>query len=307
MGTTDEAAAVGPGVTVPRDQRVVLLTGAAAGIGAAAAGRLVRSGARVVAVDRDAESLGVVTKSLGDAVYPVVGDVRDRASLDAAAADAVDRFGRIDVVVANAGILGPHRPVGAPAEAGVSFEDVIDVNLLGVWRTLEATLPHLQATRGYALVVASIAAFVPSPTYAAYSTSKAGVEMLARNVRMEQRAHGVDIGIAYFGLVDTTLVDGFRSVPSVASLVGSLPGPLGRPIPPEAAAAAIVDGITHRRARVTAQPWVLPLQLLRGVLAPLDRYLAGTAPMARLTGPTTRPGPEDAAGQAAPARSRSGS
>ena len=119
-------------------------------------------------------------------------------------------------MIANAGIAPPVTTV-----AGVdpdAFERVIDINLLGVWRTVRATLPHVRARRGYILCIASMAAAVHAPLMAPYNMAKAGVEALADSLRPELAGDGVAVGCAYFGFIDTDMVrDSLRGEPDAAA------------------------------------------------------------------------------------------
>src|SRR5207248_7677139 len=139
------------------------------------------------------EALGA---ELGDAAAWWEADVRDAAAVERAVGGAVERFGGIDVAMANAGIAPPAKTV-----AGIEpedFERVIDVNLLGVWRTVRAALPHVIERRGHVLAVASMAAAVHLPLMAAYAAAKAGVSALADCLRIEVAATGTTVGCAYF-------------------------------------------------------------------------------------------------------------
>lgn len=255
------------------DGQVVFLTGGARGIGADAARRLVERGARVALVDRDAAGVERHAAELGDsAAIGFAADVTDAGALERAVAATVERFGRIDVTLANAGILGEAAPLGAVDPEG--FERVIEVNLLGVWRTIRATLPHVVERRGYVLPIASIAAAVPVPLLAAYGASKAGVEALGLALRMELAHTGTRVGVGYFGVVDTDLArDGFAQ-PAVVHVRGAIPRFVDRPIPVGAAGAAIVRGIERGAKRVYAPRWVPALLALRGLQGPVDDVLA---------------------------------
>ena len=131
--------------------RSALITGGASGIGAELARQLTRKGMRVGLIDIDEARLATVVPEAETAV----ADVRDAAALTEAIDDLARRLGGIDVAVANAGIGtgGPLRMVSPQ-----SVEDTIDVNLLGVWRTARAALPHVLERRGHLLLVASAAA-----------------------------------------------------------------------------------------------------------------------------------------------------
>jgi NAD(P)-dependent dehydrogenase (short-subunit alcohol dehydrogenase family) len=141
----------------------VLITGAANGIGAATARQLSARGALVAMLDRDGEALQTAATACKGPTVTLVADVTDRADLDAAVCHLVDRVGRIDVVVANAGIVGPIATLTTVDP--VAFDQVIDVDLVGVFRTLAATLPHVIDSGGYVLLVSSMAAILPTPTF----------------------------------------------------------------------------------------------------------------------------------------------
>src|SRR3954447_6212593 len=131
--------------------RAVLVTGAARGIGAETARRLAARGARVALVGLGPAELERVAGDCPGAVF-FEADVTDRDALAAAVEGTVAAFGGIDVVIANAGIgtVGFARSIDPAA-----FERVLEVNLLGVWRTVRACLPHVIERRGYVLTIAS--------------------------------------------------------------------------------------------------------------------------------------------------------
>jgi NAD(P)-dependent dehydrogenase (short-subunit alcohol dehydrogenase family) len=252
------------------DGRVVLITGGARGIGADAARRLHARGARVALVDRDAAALAATASELGAAAFEA--DVTDRDALEQAVAGTVDRFGGIDVVVANAGISGEPAPVTRidPDE----FERVIEVNLLGVWRTVRAALPHVIERRGYVLPIASVAAIGPSPLLAAYVASKHGVEGFARSLRIEIAHTGTRVGVGYFSFIDTDMVREAYARPEAERLLGTLPSLATKPLPVGAAGKAIVRGIERRSNRVYAPFWVPAASVMRGFGGPLEALAA---------------------------------
>jgi NAD(P)-dependent dehydrogenase (short-subunit alcohol dehydrogenase family) len=246
-----------------------VITGAAHGIGAQVARDLVAAGARVALLDRDLPGVQRLAIELGSAAAAFEADVTSAESVQVACVAAVQHFGSMDVVVANAGIAGPGSSVAAvdPAE----WRQVIDVNLVGAFHTLHAALPHLKVSGGYAMVVASIAAVIPGPLVSPYVASKAGVESMVRAARIEVAADGVGVGIAYFGLIDTGLADQMLTRSGLGVV---LPGPLGKLAPVEAAASAITAGIARRARRVYAPWWVAPMLDLRPLLFLADRLLA---------------------------------
>lgn len=237
--------------------RTVLITGAARGIGAETARRLAARGANLALVGLEPELLERLAGELGHGAAFWEADVRDAAALGRAVDAAVERFGGIDVVMANAGIAPAAATVaGADPEA---FERVIDVNLLGVWRTVRATLPHVRARRGYVLCIASIAAAVHVPLLAPYNMAKAGVEALADSLRPELAGDGVDVGCAYFGLIDTDMVRGAFAESSTQRLRAQVPGALTRPLPVAAAAYGLERGIERRARRIVVPRSLIPI------------------------------------------------
>ena len=143
------------GATYSLQGKTVLITGAARGIGADAARRVAARGARVSLVGLEPEELERVARDCGNGALHFEADVTDPASLQAAVDATVSEAGGIDVVVANAGIAGG-GPMTHMDEA--TFGRVIDVNVVGTWRTLRMCLPHVIERRGYLLPIASLAA-----------------------------------------------------------------------------------------------------------------------------------------------------
>ena len=172
------------------DSQVVFITGGGQGIGAEVARRLRAKGAKLVLTDLDEAALAERSAELGgDAhVLTVVADVRDLAAMQDAAAQAVEKFGGIDTVVANAGIASYGSVLHVDPDA---VKRVLDVNLLGVFHTVRAALPSIIERRGYVLVVSSLAAFTAAPGMAPYDMSKAGNEHLAHALRLEVAHLGV--------------------------------------------------------------------------------------------------------------------
>jgi NAD(P)-dependent dehydrogenase (short-subunit alcohol dehydrogenase family) len=248
-------------------RQVVLITGAARGIGADAARRLAARGACVALVGLEAQELQRVAAECGDSAIAIEADVTDRSAMADAAAQVAERFGGIDAVVANAGIGG-----GGPVFDGDPevWERVVEVNLLGVFRTVHACLPHVLERRGYVLVVTSVAAITPVfPFSSSYGASKAGAEGFARSLRLELLDHGVDVGVGYFSWMGTDLVSGADEHPAFRFMRSRLKGPLGRTYPVSLAGEAIVRGIERRARTVVAPRWVRALLPVRGVLVPL--------------------------------------
>ena len=245
--------------------RAILITGAARGIGAETARGLAARGARVALVGLEPTELARVAAECPGAVW-FEADVTEPDALAGAIDGAVEALGGIDAVVANAGIgaVGLARSMDPD-----TFERVLAVNLVGVWRTVRACLPHVIERRGYVLVVASVAAAGHVPGMSAYCASKAGVEAFANVLRTEVRPLGVDVGVAYFSWIDTDMVRGADANALGARMRGRMKGPLARTSALADAGAAMVAGV-EGRARVVAFPrFVRAALVLRGMLQPL--------------------------------------
>jgi NAD(P)-dependent dehydrogenase (short-subunit alcohol dehydrogenase family) len=252
--------------------RVVFITGAARGLGAEIARQAHARGAYVAVVGRRLDALQELANGLGDRAAAFQADVTDFAALQRAARDTVDRFGGIDVVVANAGVAPPSDTVASiePAE----FERTIDIDLLGQWRTIRATLPEVTERQGHILVIGSIYAFFNGVLNASYAASKAGVEQLVRAVRVELAPHGATAGVAYLGFIDTDLAADVFAQGHVDDVRKALPGFITHPMPVTEAASTVIDGIERRSPRVTAPAWVSPMLTFRGITTTLMDELA---------------------------------
>jgi NAD(P)-dependent dehydrogenase (short-subunit alcohol dehydrogenase family) len=243
--------------------KVVLITGGARGIGAEVARRLRAQGAKLVLTDLDAAPLEALAAELGgeDHVVAVVADVCDLASMEAAVAQGVERFGGIDVVMANAGIASYGSVLQVDPAA---FKRVIDVNVTGVFHTVRAALPSIIERRGYVLVVSSLAAYAASPGLAAYHASKAGAEHFANSLRLEVAHLGVDVGSAHMSWIDTPLVqDAKADLNAFNQMLKTLPGPLGKTTSVEACGERFVAGIEKRATHINVPGWVGAMRWLR--------------------------------------------
>ena len=244
--------------------RVVLITGAARGIGAETARLLAARGARLALLDVDPVTLAAFAAELGAPHVSFTADVTDQASLDAAVAGTAKALGGIDVVIANAGVAsyGTVRQIDPAA-----FARTIDINLTGVFRTAQATIPHVIERKGYVLVVASLASFTPLGGLSAYCASKAGVESFARACRMEVAHLGVDVGLAHPSWIDTDLVRGADAdLPTFRKMRSKLPWPASSTTTVEECAAALVEGIEKRAARVYVPRAVAVVNALRSAV-----------------------------------------
>lgn len=199
--------------------KVAFVTGAARGQGRSHAIRLAQEGADIVALDL-AASLPTVpyagatpddlaetvqaVEALGRNIVATEADVRDYEALEQTLAEGVARFGRVDTVVANAGIFGVGRLDTLPEKA---WREMLDVNLTGAWLTVKAAIPHLRAAGGGAVVITSSGAGVhASPNIGHYVSSKHGVIGLMRTLALELAGDSIRVNCVLPGTVDTPMV-----------------------------------------------------------------------------------------------------
>ena len=247
--------------------RVALVTGAARGIGLETARLLHGRGASVALVDLDEAQTAAAAETVGPRAIGLGADVTDRDAVEGAVEATVERFGGLDVAVANAGIAPPTATVRVIDPD--AFERTIEVDLLGVWRTARAALPQVVERRGHIVVVASVYAFFNGSLNASYAMSKAGVEQLGRSLRVELKRHGASASVAYFGFIDTRMVQDAFEDPVAHRFEETVPAPMLKRLPPSAAGEAIVKGIERRAPRIIAPKWWAAWSVLRGIVNPL--------------------------------------
>ncbi len=258
---------------------VAVVTGGAQGIGLELARRLVHGGAHVTLIDTDADRLESARVPLArdgmtagpgtaDPVHVIVADVRDRRAMEDAVEETAARWGRVDLVVANAGVTPPPATLRTtdPAE----FDRVIDINLTGALNTVLPALPDIIRTKGHVVVVSSSAAYCPGLGGAAYMASKAASEQLGRALRVELAPHGATASVAYFGFVDTGLARATLDDDPLGARVGDLlPWPMNRRVTPQHAAEVVVRGIRRRAPRTTTPRLWGVYSVLRGIVNPI--------------------------------------
>jgi NAD(P)-dependent dehydrogenase (short-subunit alcohol dehydrogenase family) len=249
--------------------RVALVTGGARGIGFETAKALRARGAQVAIADLDKATIESAAASLGGDVFGLVVDVTSAKRMATAVERVVKRFGKLDIVVANAGIA-PDPATARTMDPDV-FERVLDVNLMGVWRTVRPALPHVIENRGHVVVVASIYAFSNGMGSGPYAMAKAGVEALGRTLRSELSIHGASATTAYFGFIDTAMVHGaLDKNPLGEQMMAVVPKPLRKRLPPSAAGEGIVRAIERRRPWVILPKRWIALEALRGLNVVFD-------------------------------------
>jgi NAD(P)-dependent dehydrogenase (short-subunit alcohol dehydrogenase family) len=251
--------------------KVALVTGAARGIGFETARQLHLRGASVAVLDLDAEEAREAAERIGPRAIGLGGDVTDAGATMSAVAAVVERFGGLDIAVANAGIAPP--VASARTVAPEQWRRVLEINLIGAWETTRAALPQITERGGQIVFIGSIYSYSNGLLASPYAVSKAGVEALGRALRAELAGHGASAGVVYFGWVETDLVrnsldrdaDGFGA----RALREILPGFLLRRIAPEEAGATIVRALEERAPRAFAPGVWRYISAFRGLLNPL--------------------------------------
>ena len=210
------------------DGKVALITGGARGQGEAEARLFVEAGARVVVADVLDEEGAAVADDLGDAARSVHLDVADEAQWADAVGSTVDAFGRLDVLVNNAGILRTSRIEDQTLEL---FDAIVRVNLYGVFNGMRAVIAPMRAAGGGAIVnISSAAGLRGVPGYGAYGATKWAVRGITKTAALELAADGIRVNSVHPGAVDTPMV----ASSNLQRGPGGLPhNPLGRCAIPE--------------------------------------------------------------------------
>ncbi len=186
--------------------RVAIVTGGGQGIGLTVAERMLQHGGSVAIWDRDQKLLDALTDRYGHEgrVQVLHADIGDMASVDAAVRAVLQRFGRIDILINNAAIVGPNLPTWEyPPQA---FMDVVHVGLIGTFFVCRAVVPHMIAA-GYGRIVnlASIAGKEGNPSAPAYSSTKAGVIALTKSLGKELARHDIAVNAVTPAVAKTTM------------------------------------------------------------------------------------------------------
>ena len=246
--------------------KVVLITGASSGIGRGLALELARRGAQLGLVARRKEVLDEIVAEIASTsggngseaikVRAIAGDVQDAESMRAAAEQLLSEFGKIDVLIANAGIGGYND--GANFNAA-NLANVINVNVIGAANSVAAVVPEMVKRRsGQLVVISSLAAYRGVPKSAAYCASKAAVSEMFESLRLDLNPHGIDVTIIHPGFIRTPLTAGRKAkLPWLQEL--------------EPAVKKIVSAI-EKRKKSYAFPWQLATIVRAGMIMPTAMY-----------------------------------
>jgi NADP-dependent 3-hydroxy acid dehydrogenase YdfG len=198
--------------------KVVVITGASSGLGAATARKLIQLGAKVVLAARREDQLKAMVKELGDNAIYVITDVSKRADVDNLIQQAIGKFGHIDVLWNNAGIM----PLSFFDEGHVEeWDRMIDINIKGVLYGINAVLPHmLQRGQGHILATSSVGGLKTSPGIGVYSGTKFAVRAIMETLR-EEVAQTIKVTTIYPGATESELGHDITS-PKIKALYGNL-------------------------------------------------------------------------------------
>jgi NAD(P)-dependent dehydrogenase (short-subunit alcohol dehydrogenase family) len=183
------------------ESKTALITGGNSGIGLETARLFVREGARAIITGRNQATLDAAAKELGPNAFAVVADANDVGATEAAIKKGVDKFGKLDIVFANAGIPGGTPVGGTKLEA---FEQVIRTNLTAVFFTVQAAVAHMN-DNGSIVLSGSVISVLGNPGYAAYAASKAGVRAMARVMASELSPRGIRVNVVAPGAIRTPI------------------------------------------------------------------------------------------------------
>jgi NADP-dependent 3-hydroxy acid dehydrogenase YdfG len=297
--------------------RGVLVTGAAGGIGAAVARRLVRQGARPVLLDLPGPRLDAIAAELGAAAVAAPADVRDRAQVVDAVDRACEETGGLVGAVIGAGLVRPETLV---AQTEADARSVIDVNFYGTLWSFQAAMPHVDRQGGHALALSSIAGIAPIPLSGIYPATKAAVDSIVATVRTEAMNRPTTAGVVYLSAVDTQMNRDVQADERASRASKHTVGLLTRTVTADVVARRILRALEHRSRVITVPRWmaptVWPQTLVRAVAewvmgrtglraelpggAGADRALDRRAGAPDSDGPSTAPGAPSSDGAADP-------
>lgn len=232
--------------------KVALITGCSVGIGEAIARRFAREGASVVITGRRKDLLDKVVRDItgeGGRAIAVAGSVTDETHAHEAVDQAVRAFGKLNILVNNAGIGAFGKQLHETDDA--TWDEVLAVNLTGAFRMTRASVPAmLKAGGGSIINISSIASLVGIPMLAAYSASKGGMDSLTRCTAIDYAKQGIRCNAVNAGLVDTPMAAGLINDPEKLAWVMTM-YPLGRPGKPEEVASLVLYLASDESAWVT--------------------------------------------------------
>jgi NAD(P)-dependent dehydrogenase (short-subunit alcohol dehydrogenase family) len=213
--------------------------------------------------DLDSAALKETVASLGIAPFTLELDVTDTEACEEAVNQALERYGQLDVVWANAGIAttGPLH-LADPA----AWKRNIEVNVIGAYNTVRAAVPALVQSKGYAAVTASMSSFAHPPHMSSYSASKAAVEALCNSLRVELAHHGVAVGSVHPTWIDTDMLREMDEMPGIRILRQAMRPPLHKTYSADKTARVIVNGFEKRSRRICVPEYLRVVHAVRPLL-----------------------------------------
>ncbi len=261
------------------NEKVALVTGGAFGIGAATAERFASEGAKVAIVDIDGDAAAREAQKICDKGGTAIGlpaDVRRMDEVEAAFAETLRQFKRLDVLFANAGLADPTGPVDETPED--KWLKVIDVNLNGVYRCVKAALPTMRRQKsGVIIATSSVEGIMASPTNSEYGVSKAGLIMLMQQIARAYGPQGIRALSICPGAVDTRILQPYYDVlgRGMGQKFLRSASPLGRMAQPEEIAASVAFLASDEASFVTGITYVIDGGLTLG--GPIETGALGGA------------------------------
>lgn len=247
--------------------KVVLVTGAASGIGRATAKQFAEQGARVAVADIDKEGLIETADLIGNGALAIEVNVSDPASCESMVAQTVAAFGRLDVLFSNAGISGDrHNTAKQPLE---EWRRVIDINLSGVFYCARYAIPEMQKIGGGVIVnTASVDGHVGMATLSPYTASKHGVLGLTKAIALEYGRENIRCVAICPGFIDTAMTQGGFSEEEAAALAEAIPNVGGTPAQPEQVANMVLWLASDKASYVSGSSHVVDAGLVAGFSMP---------------------------------------
>jgi NAD(P)-dependent dehydrogenase (short-subunit alcohol dehydrogenase family) len=236
--------------------KTALITGGNSGIGLATARRFIVDGANVVITGRNQPRLDAAAAELGPRAIGCKADITDLPAIERAIASAIEKFGALDIVFANAGVGGA-TPLGRTSAA--TFAGIVQTNLTGTFLTVQAAVPYLK--RGGSIILnGSVHAEIGFPAYSAYAASKAGIRAMTRVLASELATRGIRVNAVVPGAVRTPIWSPIAPTPEAfASLEGELSKriPLGRLAEAEEVASMVAYLVSEEAAYISGAEFVI--------------------------------------------------
>jgi NAD(P)-dependent dehydrogenase (short-subunit alcohol dehydrogenase family) len=252
--TADLTADLTADVTADATERIAIVTGGASGIGRASCARLVADGFTLAVGDLDPDGAKLAS---GPSGFGRTLDVADEASVAAFVAEVMQTFGRVDVLINNAGIAGSQQATVLHTTPIAEWDKVIGVNVRGPYLLSRAVLPVMIEQRsGHVITIASVAGQVAFPGRSAYTASKGAALMLAKSIAVDYASYGIRSNAVCPGMAETAMTKWRLDIPELREAVESRI-PLGRVATPDDVADLVALLASDRLNYVTGAALVI--------------------------------------------------